>query len=228
MYFCLKCGGPLEYHYRWGHWYCRNCIQDLNRVLSKTEIHKSEVKGFFPNIINLFLSIFCLVIISLFITGLVQIQTGLNNIYDLNINGIDDVPLSVKGFINISIALILFFSLNIFINRTLRNKEWWHKLIRTFDLDVKSRKNIFKSPGKAIELFMIFNGSIVLVGLIMIVIGLIFLNIIGSIILNMVSYLIVLLGIFPIFWGYKLYQSDIENFTQVIVPSLLDKNLMDQ
>ena len=218
----MKCGGPLEYHHLWHQWYCKYCIQNLNRVLNKKENQNSEVKGFFLNVIKGFLLIFCVVIISLFITGLLQIQTGLDDSYDFNFNEINSVPLSVKGFINISITLVFFFSLNMFLNNTLRNKKWWQKLIRTFDLDAESHKNIFKFKGNATEIFLIFNGSIVLVGMIMIIIGLIFLNLVDTIIFNMVSYIIILLGIFSIFWGYKWYQCDVENVTQFMVPSLLD------
>jgi hypothetical protein len=220
----MKCGGPLEHHYQWHQWYCTNCIQNLNRVLSKKVNQNSEIKGSFLNVINGILLIFCLVIIILFITGLLQIQTGLDDSIDFNFNEINGVPQSVKGLINISITLVFFFSLNILLNNTLRNKKWWQKLIRTFDLDEESHKNIFKFKGNASEIFIIFNGSIVLVGLIMIVIGLIFLNIVDTIIFNMVSCVIIFLGIFPIFWGYGRYQSDVENFTQFIVPSLFDKS----
>ena len=228
MYFCIKCGGPLEYNYHWHQWYCRNCIQDLNRVLSKKQNQNSEIKGSFLNVIKGVLLIFCVVIISLFITGLLQIQIGLDDTYNFNFNEINSVPLSVKGFVNISITLVFFFSLNIFLNNTLRNKKWWQKLIRTFDLDAESHNNIFKFKGNATEIFIIFNGSIVLVGLIMITIGLIFLNIVDTIIFNMVSCVIIFLGIFPIFWGYGRYQSDVENFTQLIAPSLSDKSQRDR
>lgn len=166
--------------------------------------------------------IFCLIIVILFITGLVQVQAGLNDIFGANQNGMDRIPLTVKGFINLSITLTLFFCLNLFINNTLRKKKWWQNLIRTFDLDSESAKIMTELKGKASEIFLIYNGSIAFAGLMMIVIGLIYLNAVDAISLNIVSWIIVFLGIFPILLGFKRYQSDVEHLMQFIVPSLLE------
>jgi hypothetical protein len=181
-----------------------------------------EVRGFFLNIINGFLLLICFIIVILFIVGLVQVQTGLNEIFRVGKNGSDRIPLSVKGFLNLSITLMLFFCLELFINNTLRKRKWWQKLIRTFDLDTESIKTMTELKGKASDIFLIFNGSIVFVGLLMIVIGLIFLNAVDTITLNIVSGIIVILGIFPILLGFKRYQSDVENFIQFTVPSLIE------
>ena len=56
----------------------------------------------------------------------------------------------------------------------------------------------------------------------MIVIGLIYLNTVDAISLNIVSWIIVFLGIFPVFLGFKRYQSDVEYLMHHIVPSLLE------
>ncbi len=162
--------------------------------------------------------VFCVTTILLFITGLIQIHMGLYNILKFHSQETNDLSLFAKGLTNILITLALFFSLHLFINKTLRKKEWWKRLFEYFNLDTKSSKGNYILKRNIIAAFHTFYGSMILVGIITVIFGIVVLNIIDNTIFNIISCIIIFIGIIPIFWAYWLYQSDMEKFTQLILP----------
>jgi hypothetical protein len=190
----------------------------LEQLLQKNRVQNHAAKMSFLNIIMGIIMVFCFTTISLFITGLVQIHMGLYDILKFDSQETNDLSLFVKGLTNILITLALFFSLHLFINKTLRKKEWWKRLFEYFNPDTKSSTRNYILKRNVIAAFQTFYGLMMLVGIITVIFGIVVLNIIDNTIFNIISCIIIFIGIIPIFWAYWLYQSDMEKFTQLIVP----------
>lgn len=221
---CPKCGRQMEYHTQFNQWYCRNCGQYLYQLQQGYGPQNSVTKRSIVRIIMFISLAFCLITVILFGAGLLQIHIGLGVLLKTADYNVDISSTFAKGIINIMISLALFMSIHVFMDYTLRKKEWWEKLSKSLDLDTESYLGNLTLKRNVTDIFQMFYGTIILIGIIMFAFGIIFLNIVQNVNFNIISSIFIFIGIFINFLGYRLYKSEMENFSRLIFPLFLKQD----
>lgn len=212
---CPKCGREMIYYEQVNDWFCNFCQYYLRQILLHKQPMDALSKRSILGITSLIVGAFCIVSILLMIVGSLMINIGMST-------G-STIDWFVRGLMNILISFILLLITYIIIHSTVGRKQWWTR-IQKF-IDVQGGMNIGNMSMKKnlVGIYQIFYGSVIIIGIISLTIGILFLNIFNESSDFIMAGIDILLGVILIFISYIFYQIEMEKLSKDIYPIIFPK-----
>lgn len=164
------------------------------------------------NLMKFIVGAICGVSIILVAIGVFQLYTSYE-FYDI-------MHSLVRGVMNIIIAMSLMVVIYFYIYTTLGKKEWWNRMQLYIDFQSKLSEGSTQMKRSLVEVYQIFYGSIILMGIILLLIGVMVINTFYEPELLILSSIQAIIGVILIFISYLKYKKDMEMLSREIYPIL--------
>ena len=208
---CPKCRKEMKYYPEINNWYCHACM--IYRYPMKDQPGLDAVsKRSILNIMKLIVGAICAVSVILVAIGTFQLFISFESY-----GSIQDI---VRGIMNIIIAMSLLLIIYLYIYTTLGKKDWWSRMQLYIDFQSKLSEGSTQMKRSLVEIYQIFYGSIILMGIILLLIGVLVINTFYEPEILVLSSIQAIIGVILIFLSYLKYKKDMEMLSRDIYPIL--------
>lgn len=212
---CPMCDKPLAFVPQFNQWYCHECNtypfvrQDLYQYN-----YRFATKNSVLSIITAITFIFLIVIMIMYIIGLTLLHAAVLTNYG-DRNGLDEDL--IRAMFDLGLALVLFVLVRVFLAFTVSNRAWWIKYRSILNGEGITRMENLRLRKVVIDLFGLFYGAFIIMGIILFIIGVMMINAMDAegIAIGLGD---VIVGSAVIYVAYKLYLFDISHITRNIYP----------
>jgi hypothetical protein len=212
---CPKCGREMVYYEQVHDWFCNFCQYYLRQL----QLHKQPMdalsKRSILGITSLIVGAFCIVSIILMIVGSLMINIGVSTGYTID--------WFIRGLMNIIISFILLLITYVIIHVTVGNKQWWTRIQKFVDVQGGLNVGNMSMKKNLVDIYQIFYGSLIIVGIISLTIGILLLNISNESSDFMMAGFDIMIGVILIFISYISYQKEMEKLSKDIYPIIFPK-----
>jgi len=200
-------------------WYCHHCRYYLNPVKIDSPNVDAVSKRSILDLMKIIVGSISVIAIFLIAAGVFQffISSDNNSYYN------DDNIMIARGFLNTLIGIILLLITFFYINITLAKKEWWNRMQLFIDFQSKASEGAMAMKRSLVMIYQIFYGSIILLGIILLLMGILFINTFSEGNVLIFSSTQAVLGIALIFLSYLKYRNNMEMLSRDIYPILFPK-----
>jgi hypothetical protein len=204
-----------------GHWYCYVCMKypffpKARQNLVDTCATRKSIIGLIINttaIIGVFLVILVLV-------SIILLNNGLIELIDPNYSvSLDEHPFP-RGILLAGLSIGLILAYQIFLNRTIQDKNWWKKLMKKTDKGFTETMDEHRMKERIVGIYQTFYGLIIFSGMIAFFVGIIYMLNSGKFLLFTIFVIEIILGMVIILESYLVYSSEIDSITDNIHPIL--------
>ena len=164
------------------------------------------------NIMKFIVSAFCLVSVFLIMVGLFQLNVGVGENYDSD--------WAIRGLMNIIISFGLLTVSYMYISSTVRKKQWWTRMQNFVDIQSGLDIGSISMKKSLLDIYQVFYGSIIIIGIIFLSLGIFFLNVFEDPSYFFMSGIDIFVGIALVFISYTAYRSEMEKLSIDIYPIL--------
>ena len=208
---CPKCRKEMTYYPELNNWHCPSCL--IYRYPMKDQPGLDAVsKRSILNIMKLIVGAICAVSVILVAIGTFQLF--------ISFESYGSIQNTVRGTLNIIIAMSLLLIIYLYIHTTLGKKEWWSRMQLYIDFQSKLSEGSTQMKRSLVEIFQIFYGSIILMGIILLLIGVLVINTFYEPEILILSSIQAIVGVILIFLSYLKYRKDMEMLSRDIYPIL--------
>ncbi len=208
---CPNCHKEMKYYPEMNNWHCHTCM--IYRYPMKDQPGLDAVsKRSILNIMKLIVGAICAVSVILVAIGTFQLFISFES-YDSTQN-------MVRGILNIIIAMSLLLIIYLYIHTTLGKNDWWSRMQLYIDFQSKLSEGSTQMKRSLVEIFQIFYGSIILMGIILLLIGVLVINTFYEPEILILSSIQAIVGVILIFLSYLKYRKDMEMLSRDIYPIL--------
>lgn len=206
---CPSCHKEMKYYSEMNNWYCHSCL--IYRYPMKDQPGLDAVsKRSILNIMKLIVGAICAVSAILVAIGVFQLYLYFDN----------SIRYLVRGTLNLSIAMTLMLIIYLYIYTTLGKKNWWNRMQLYIDFQSKLSEGSTQMKRSLVEIYQIFYGSIIAIGITLLLQGIFFINTLYEPEILVLSGILTIIGIFLIFISYLKYRKDMEMLSRDIYPIL--------
>ena len=208
---CPKCRKEMIYYPEINNWHCPSCM--IYRYPMKDQPGMDAVsKRSILNIMKFIVGAISGVSVILVAIGVFQLYTSYE-LYDITHS-------LVRGVMNIIIALSLMVVIYFYIFNTLGKKEWWSQMQLYIDFQSKLSEGSTQMKRSLVEIYQMFYGSIIIMGIILLLLGIMVINTFNEPELLIFSGIQAIIGVILIFLSYLKYKNDMEMLSREIYPIL--------
>ena len=208
---CPKCHKEMIYYSEMNNWYCHACRiyrYPMKNMPGVDAVSKRSIL----NIMKLIVGAICGV------SGIL-VAIGVFQLY-LSFESYNSTQNLVRGALNLSIAMALLLIVYLYIYTTLGKKNWWNRMQLYIDFQSKLSEGSTLMKRSLVEIFQIYYGSIIIIGIILLLLGITFINTLYEPEVLILSGFQTIIGILLIFLSYLKYRKDMEMLSRDIYPIL--------
>ena len=208
---CPNCHKEMKYYPEMNNWHCHTCM--IYRYPMKDQPGLDAVsKRSILNIMKLIVGAICAVSVILVAIGTFQLF--------ISFESYGSTQYIVRGILNIIIAMSLLIIIYLYIHTTLGKKDWWSRMQLYIDFQSKLSEGSTQMKRSLVEIYQIFYGSIILMGIILLLIGVLVINTFYEPEILILSSIQAIVGVILIFLSYLKYRKDMEMLSRDIYPIL--------
>ncbi|MCK4758365.1 MAG: hypothetical protein KAS67_07930 [Thermoplasmata archaeon] len=207
---CPKCGKEMQYYEQVKDWFCGWCQYYLRQLQQPISPVDAVSKRSILNIMKFIVATFCLVSVLLILFGLFQLNVGIGENYDSD--------WAIRGLMNIIISFGLLIVSYMYISSTVRKKQWWTRMQNFVDIQSELDVGSISMKKSLLEIYQVFYGSVIIIGIIFLSLGIFFLNVFEDSSYFYISGIDILVGIVLVFISYSAYRSEMEKLSMEVYP----------